>query len=59
MTAGLAESLVDLFLRGTLEIDAIKDVFSDGSREKYGFLLDKSNLCLMVPCVVQVLQVFS
>lgn len=55
--AGFSQSLHDLIFAGTLKVDTVQDVVLDAAGEEDWLLLDESQLLLMVPCVVQVLQV--
>ena len=59
LLASLDEPFVDLCFSQTANIDTIKDVVLDATREKDWLLLDESNLLLMVPCVVEVLDVLT
>jgi len=57
--ASLLEHLVDGLLCLSFQVDSIEDVVLDRVREKNRLLLHYSNLSLMVPGVVDVLQVNS
>ena len=55
--AGLSQPLHNLILAGALKVDTVQDVVLDAAGEEDWLLLDESQLFLMIPCVVQVLQV--
>lgn len=57
--ACFSEAFHDLILTGTFKVDTVKNIVLDTAREQDWFLLNESDLLLMVPLVVQVLQVGS
>ena len=59
LTTGLLEPGLDLRLGEARDIDAVEDVVTDAAGEQDWLLLDKSDLLLMVPRVVQVLQIIA
>ena len=59
LTAGFIDQNLKICLRKPCLVDAIHDVFSNGTRKENGLLLDKSNLLLVIPLVVQLFDVFS
>lgn len=59
LLASLDEPFVNLCFSQTANIDTIEDVVLNATREKDWLLLDESNLLLMVPCVVEVLDVLT
>ena len=59
MAASFAKCFHFIFLSSTSKVDTVQDVVFDTAGEENRFLLDESKLLLMVPPVIQVLQILA
>ena len=59
LPAGFAQPFLDLLFRTSGKVNSVANVLSNALREEDGFLLDESELVLVVPLGVKVLQIAS